>query len=55
VEDQFLDFSLKDTATVNGYFKRADIKILLAADQRYVNLFGVTNNNQRCKIKMLMQ
>ena len=29
-------FSPKDTATVNGYFKRADIKILLGADQRYV-------------------
>jgi SecD/SecF fusion protein len=30
-----LDFSPKDTATVNGYFKRADIKILLTAEQRY--------------------
>jgi SecD/SecF fusion protein len=28
-------FSPKDTATVNGYFKRADIKILLTAEQRY--------------------
>jgi SecD/SecF fusion protein len=28
-------FSPKDTATVNGYLKRADIRILLAADQRY--------------------
>ena len=28
-------FSPKDTAAVNGYLKRADIKILLAADQRY--------------------
>ena len=28
-------FSPKDTATVNAYFKRADIKILLTADQRY--------------------
>jgi SecD/SecF fusion protein len=29
-------FLPKDTATVNGYFKRQDIKNLLAADQRYV-------------------
>ncbi|WP_367754647.1 protein translocase subunit SecDF [Flavobacterium sp. WC2421] len=28
-------FSPKDTATVNGYLKRADIRVLLAADQRY--------------------
>ncbi|UQD56341.1 protein translocase subunit SecDF [Flavobacterium sp. K5-23] len=28
-------FSPKDTAVINGYLKRADIKILLAADQRY--------------------
>jgi len=28
-------FSPKDTATVNGYLKRADIRILLPADQRY--------------------
>jgi SecD/SecF fusion protein len=28
-------FSPKDTAVVNGYLKRADIKILLPADQRY--------------------
>ncbi|CAM4132859.1 protein translocase subunit SecDF [Flavobacterium weaverense] len=28
-------FSPKDTAVVNGYFKRADIRILLAGDQRY--------------------
>lgn len=28
-------FSPKDTAVVNGYFKRADIKILLPAEQRY--------------------
>ena len=28
-------FSPKDTATVNGYFKRQDVKNLLAADQRY--------------------
>jgi SecD/SecF fusion protein len=34
-EDQFWTFSPKDTAT-NGYFKRADIKILLTAEQRYV-------------------
>jgi SecD/SecF fusion protein len=33
-EDQFWT-SPKDTATVNGYFKRADIKILLTAEQRY--------------------
>ena len=29
-------FSPKDTATVNGYFKRQDIKNLLPVDQRYV-------------------
>ena len=29
-------FSPKDTAVVNGYLKRADIRVLLAADQRYV-------------------
>lgn len=28
-------FSPKDTAVINGYLKRADIRILLAADQRY--------------------
>ncbi|MDN3674133.1 protein translocase subunit SecDF [Flavobacterium branchiarum] len=28
-------FSPKDTATVNGYLKRPDIRVLLAADQRY--------------------
>lgn len=28
-------FSPKDTAAVNGYLKRADIRILLAGDQRY--------------------
>lgn len=28
-------FSPKDTATVNGYFKRQDVKNLLSADQRY--------------------
>ncbi|MFV8375347.1 protein translocase subunit SecDF [Flavobacterium sp. LB1P71] len=28
-------FSPKDTAIVNGYLKRADIRILLAGDQRY--------------------
>lgn len=28
-------FSPKDTAVVNGYLKRSDIRILLAADQRY--------------------
>jgi SecD/SecF fusion protein len=34
VEVQFWDFSPKDTATINGYL-RADIRILLAGDQRY--------------------
>jgi SecD/SecF fusion protein len=29
-------FSPKDTATVNGYFKRQDVRNLLSADQRYV-------------------
>ncbi|MBF4473151.1 protein translocase subunit SecDF [Flavobacterium sp. HJJ] len=28
-------FSPKDTAVINSYFKRADIRILLAGDQRY--------------------
>jgi SecD/SecF fusion protein len=28
-------FSPKDTATVNGYFKRQDVRNLLSADQRY--------------------
>ena len=28
-------FSPKDTAVVNGYLKRADVRILLAGDQRY--------------------
>ena len=28
-------FSPKDTAVINGYFKRADIRILLSGDQRY--------------------
>ncbi|WP_281337209.1 protein translocase subunit SecDF [Flavobacterium eburneipallidum] len=28
-------FSPKDTATVGGYLRRADIRVLLAADQRY--------------------
>jgi len=28
-------FSPKDTAAINGYFKRSDIRILLAADQHY--------------------
>jgi SecD/SecF fusion protein len=28
-------FSPKDTAAVNGYLKRADVRILLAGDQRY--------------------
>jgi SecD/SecF fusion protein len=28
-------FSTKDTATINSYFKRPDIRILLAGDQRY--------------------
>ncbi|MES2577882.1 MAG: protein translocase subunit SecDF [Bacteroidota bacterium] len=28
-------FSPKDTAVVNGYLKRADIRVLLAGDQRY--------------------
>ena len=28
-------FAPKDTAVINSYFKRADIKVLLAADQRY--------------------
>jgi SecD/SecF fusion protein len=45
-----LDFSLKDTATVNGYFKRADIKILLTAEQRYAK-FVWENNDQDAKDK----
>jgi SecD/SecF fusion protein len=39
-------FSPKDTATVNGYFKRQEVRNLLSADQRYVKFFG-ENNNKR--------
>jgi SecD/SecF fusion protein len=31
-------FNTKDTATVNGYFKRADIRLLLQGDQRFAKL-----------------
>ncbi|MBP4141591.1 protein translocase subunit SecDF [Flavobacterium sp. I-SCBP12n] len=37
-------FSPKDTAVINGYFKRADIRILLAGDQRYAKfVWGITS------------
>lgn len=40
-------FSLKDTATINGYFKRDDIKSLLPAEQRYVKfVWGKPTKNQ---------
>jgi SecD/SecF fusion protein len=38
-----------------GYFKRADIKILLTAEQRYAKFVWETNNCKDAKIKMLMQ
>ncbi|MES2240117.1 MAG: protein translocase subunit SecDF [Bacteroidota bacterium] len=39
-------FSPKDTATVNGYFKRADIKILLPAELRYAKfVWGIVEKN----------
>jgi SecD/SecF fusion protein len=44
-------FSPKDTATVNGYFKRQEVRNLLSADQRYVKLWE-NDNNKRLKIKM---
>jgi SecD/SecF fusion protein len=50
-----LDFSPKDTATVNGYFKRADIKILLTAEQRYAVCLGKPTIIKDAKIKMLTQ
>lgn len=37
-------FSPKDTAVINGYFKRSDIRILLAGDQRYAKfVWGITS------------
>jgi SecD/SecF fusion protein len=45
-------FSPKDTATINGYFKRSDIRILLPADQRYVKfVWGKLTTIQDAKAK----
>ncbi|MNX61877.1 bifunctional preprotein translocase subunit SecD/SecF [compost metagenome] len=45
-------FSPKDTAVVNGYLKRADIRILLAADQRYAKfVWGKTTTIKDAKSK----
>ncbi|MEO8254425.1 MAG: protein translocase subunit SecDF [Flavobacterium sp.] len=39
-------FSPKDTAVINGYFKRQDIKILLPAELRYVKfVWGIAEKN----------
>ncbi|MEZ7506885.1 protein translocase subunit SecDF [Flavobacterium sp. Arc2] len=45
-------FSPQDTATVNGYFKRQDVKNLLTADQRYVKfVWGIPSIIQDAKGK----
>lgn len=45
-------FSPKDTATINGYFKRADIKALLAPEQRYAKfVWGVVETEKDSKDK----
>ena len=45
-------FSPKDTAAINGYFKRADIKILLAGDQRYAKfVWGIPSTIKDAKGK----
>ena len=45
-------FNTKDTAVINGYFKRPDIKILLQGDQRYAKfVWGkpAVNTNEKTK------
>jgi SecD/SecF fusion protein len=43
-----------NTATVNGYFKRQEVRNLLSADQRYVKfLWGKLTIIKGLKIKML--
>jgi SecD/SecF fusion protein len=45
-------FSPKDTAVVNGYFKRADIKILLPAELRYAKfVWGIVEKTKDSKDK----
>lgn len=45
-------FSPRDTAVVNGYLKRADIRILLAADQRYAKfVWGIPTTIKDAKAK----
>jgi SecD/SecF fusion protein len=45
-------FSPKDTAVVSGYLKRADIRILLAADQRYAKfVWGIPTTIKDAKAK----
>lgn len=45
-------FSPKDTATINGYLKRADIRILLAGDQRYAKfVWGIPTTIKDAKAK----
>ena len=45
-------FSPKDTAVVNSYFKRADIRILLAGDQRYAKfVWGIPSTIKDAKGK----
>jgi SecD/SecF fusion protein len=45
-------FSPKDTAIVNGYLKRSDIRVLLPAEQRYAKfVWGILNTVQDAKGK----
>ncbi|MFV8343338.1 protein translocase subunit SecDF [Flavobacterium sp. XS2P39] len=45
-------FSPRDTAVVNGYLKRADIRILLSADQRYAKfVWGIPTTIKDAKAK----
>jgi len=45
-------FSPKDTATINGYLKRADIRILLSPEQRYAKfVWGVVETEKDAKDK----
>lgn len=48
-------FNTKDTAVINGYFKRPDIKILLQGNQRYAKfVWGkpAVNTNEKTKKKL---
>ena len=45
-------FSPKDTAVINSYFKRADIRVLLAGDQRYAKfVWGIPTTIKDAKEK----